>query len=64
MAAVQLGRFNVWGSLIAVYLLIVATTGLLLLGTQSWVTDVFNGAALMLAVAFTRFVEYRNSRTT
>lgn len=61
-AAVQLGRFNVWGTVIAVYLLVVATTGLLLLGTQSWVTDVFNGAALIAAVTFARLVEIRNAR--
>ncbi|CCG05378.1 ABC transporter permease [Blastococcus saxobsidens] len=48
------GRFNVWGTLFAVYLLAVGTTGFQLLGLSSWVTDVFNGAVLILAVAFSR----------
>lgn len=52
IAAVQLGRFNAGGTVIAVYLLIIATTGLLLLSGESWVTDVFNGAALILAITF------------
>jgi len=56
LAAVQLGRFNVMGTVIAVYLLTVATTGLLLLGAEAWVTEVFNGAALLLAVTFARLV--------
>lgn len=48
------GRFNIWGTLFAVYLLAVGTTGFQLLGLSSWVTDVFNGAVLILAVAFSR----------
>lgn len=48
------GRFNVWGTLFAVYLLAVGTIGFQLLGLSSWVTDVFNGAVLILAVAFSR----------
>lgn len=48
------GRFNIWGTLWAVYLLAVGTIGFQLLGFSSWVTDVFNGAVLVLAVAFSR----------
>lgn len=48
------GRFNIWGTLWAVYLLAVGTIGFQLLGLSSWVTDVFNGAVLILAVAFSR----------
>ena len=48
------GRFNVWGTFWAVYLLAVGTIGFQLLGFSSWVTDVFNGAVLILAVAFSR----------
>ena len=46
------GRYNAWGTLIAVYLLAVGTTGLQLLGAADWVTNVFNGGALVLAVTF------------
>jgi ribose transport system permease protein len=59
IASVQLGRFNIVGAVIAVYLLIVATTGLLLLGGESWVTEVFNGGALILAVTFASFASGR-----
>lgn len=44
------GRFNAWGTVIAVLLLATGTTGLQLLGAQSYVTDIFNGGALVIAV--------------
>jgi ribose transport system permease protein len=46
------GRYNAWGTLFSVLLLAVGTTGLQLAGAANWVTDVFNGAALVLAVTF------------
>lgn len=45
------GRYNVWGTLIGVYFVAVSVTGLTLMGAQSWVTPVFNGGALVVAVA-------------
>lgn len=45
------GMFNVWGTLIAVYLLGTGVQGLQLAGGQVWVTYLFNGAALLLAVS-------------
>jgi ribose transport system permease protein len=53
---IQLGRFNVLGSIVGAYLLTVGITGLLLSGADPWVSDVFNGAALMAAVTFARLV--------
>lgn len=53
-SAVKLGRVNVVGTLVAIYLLAVGITGLQLLGLQSWIVDVFNGACLIVAVGFTR----------
>jgi ribose transport system permease protein len=50
------GRYNAWGTVVAVYLLAVGTTGLQLLGAANWVEDVFNGAALVLAVTLSRIV--------
>jgi ribose transport system permease protein len=38
-----LGRYTVPGTLLAIFFLGVMTSGLALLGTQPWVTDVFNG---------------------
>jgi ribose transport system permease protein len=51
-AAIAIGRFNVIGMLVALYFLIVGVTGLELMGAEQWVSDVFNGAALVVAVTF------------
>jgi ribose transport system permease protein len=49
---VKPGRFNVWGTILAIYLLATGVQGLQLAGGQYWVNDAFNGAALLIAVAF------------
>ncbi|MFS4091088.1 ABC transporter permease [Streptomyces sp. AF1A] len=54
--AIQPGLFNVWGTVIAVITLQVGTTGLSLLGAPFWIEPIFNGAALVLAVAATRLL--------
>ncbi|MGK2939120.1 MAG: ABC transporter permease [Solirubrobacteraceae bacterium] len=46
------GRYNAWGTLAAALFLAVGTTGLQLAGVADWVTNVFYGAALVLAVTF------------
>jgi ribose transport system permease protein len=51
---ITVGRFNAVGTLVGVYLLVVGITGLQLLGVEPWVTDVFNGGMLVLAVTFAR----------
>lgn len=48
------GRFNIWGTVWAVYFLAVGTTGLQFLGLENWVVNVFEGAVLVLAVAFAK----------
>ncbi|WP_138735865.1 ABC transporter permease [Modestobacter excelsi] len=58
----HLRQFNVLGTLIGLYLLAVVITGLQLLGVAVWVADVFNGAALVLAIAFARVLELRSQR--
>jgi ribose transport system permease protein len=45
------GRVNVIGTLIAIYLLATGVKGLQLAGAPTYVTDLFNGAALIIAVA-------------
>ena len=45
------GRFNVWGTVIALLLLAIGVKGLQLMGNQLWVTDLFNGLALLVAVS-------------
>ena len=44
------GRFNVGGTLLAIFLLGTGVQGLQLLGGQVWVTALFNGVALIVAV--------------
>ncbi|MCC8029632.1 MAG: ABC transporter permease [Lachnospiraceae bacterium] len=46
------GRFNAPGTIIAVYFLSTGTNGLQLHGAQSYVTDLFYGIALIVAVVF------------
>lgn len=48
------GRFNAWGSFIAVYFLVTGITGLELLGLSGWIEQVFYGASLTIAVAISR----------
>ena len=44
------GRFNIWGTVVAAYTLAVGVKGLQLAGLPIWIPDLFNGAALLLAV--------------
>jgi ribose transport system permease protein len=52
--AVVPGRFNAWGSFVAVYFLVTGFTGLQLAGLSSWVQDVFYGGSLLIAVTLAR----------
>jgi len=51
---VKANRFNVIGALIAVYVLAIGVKGLQLGGAASWVSELFNGVALLLAVSLAR----------
>ena len=53
------GRFNPWGTLIAVYFLVTGITGLQLLGAQSYVQNLFSGGALIAAVTVSFLVRRR-----
>ncbi len=55
------GRFNPWGSLIAVYFLVTGITGLQLLGVESFVQQLFYGGALVLAVALSQIARRREA---
>jgi len=48
------GRYNSWGTVVALYLLVTGITGLQLFGLASWIQQVFNGAALVIAVMLAR----------
>jgi ribose transport system permease protein len=45
------GIYNVWGTVIGVFFVAISVNGLTLLGTDTWVTSTFNGAALIVAVS-------------
>jgi ribose transport system permease protein len=49
------GRFNVWGTVVAVVVLATGVKGLQLGGAPIWIPDLFNGAALLLAVGLANF---------
>jgi ribose transport system permease protein len=49
------GRFNMWGTFLAVYMVSVGITGLqITTGATGWIVDVFNGGVLVAAVAASR----------
>jgi ribose transport system permease protein len=53
------GRFNPWGTLLAVYFLVTGITGLQILGAQSYVQQLFYGGALLCAVALSQLTRGR-----
>ena len=59
---IYIGRFNSVGTMIGLYLLIVGVTGLELLGAATWVANVFNGIALVVAIAAARAVDPEKRR--
>lgn len=56
LGATQLrqGRFNAWGTLLAVLMLGTGTAGLGLAGAPAWASSVFTGVVLLLALGVTR----------
>lgn len=53
------GRFNPWGTFVAVYFLVTGITGLQLFGLSSWVENVFYGGSLVIAVAIAQIFRRR-----
>jgi len=56
------GRFNAWGTLVAVYFLVIGITGLTMLGIDTFVQNLFYGGALVLAVALSQLVRKREAQ--
>lgn len=56
-AVVLPGKFNPLGTLVAIYFLATGILGLELLGAASWVSDVFYGGVLVIAVAISTLVQ-------
>ena len=59
--AFRIGSFNVRGAVTALFLLAVGVTGIRMLGVPLWIDGVFNGAALILAVAIVRGIRKADS---
>lgn len=59
--SIRPGHFNVWGTVIAVYLVGASTTGLFMLGASTYVSNLFNGAILLIAVGLARLSARRLS---
>ena len=60
--SIRPGRFNPWGSMLAVYFLIVGITGLVFLGVSTFVQDMFYGGALVVAVTLSQLVRGREEQ--
>lgn len=61
-AAIQPGKFNPIGTLIGVYFLQTGIVGLQLQGLTGWISSVFYGGTLVLAVAITTLIQKRAGR--
>jgi ribose transport system permease protein len=57
------GRFNVWGTVLAVFFVAFSTTGLVLSKVGTWVEPVFQGGALIIAVAIATVIARRRAGT-
>jgi ribose transport system permease protein len=55
------GRFNVLGAMIAIYFIAFSVTGLQIAGVATWINDVFNGAALFIAVVLSTAIGRRRA---
>lgn len=60
--AIRPGRFNPWGTAVAVIFLAVGVAGLQQIGAPQWVEPVFNGTALAVAVGLSAFQLRRAGR--
>lgn len=59
--AIKPGRFNVVGTMIAIFFLAFTVNGLSLAGVADWINDAFNGGALFLAVLVSTIIGRRRA---
>lgn len=57
------GRYNIAGTLLGLIFISTTISGLVLTGLQPWVTDVFNGSAVVIAIAFSAQLRRRRTGT-
>jgi ribose transport system permease protein len=62
--SIKPGRFNVAGTLVAIFFLAFSVNGLNLAGVEPWINDVFNGAALVVAVGLSAVFARQRNRAT
>ena len=62
--AIKPGRFNVVGTMIAIYFLAFTVTGLSLAGVADWINNVFDGGALFVAVLVSTIIGRRRAGTS
>lgn len=55
--SIRPGRYNIWGTMLGIYFVAIAINGFSLLGADAWITPVFNGAALVFAVAASTLIQ-------
>lgn len=60
--SIQPGRYNVWGTVLAVYLVGLGTTGIFMLGATSYIEPVFDGGVLLIAIGLAKLSARRLSR--
>ena len=58
-AAIQPGRYNVWGTIVAIFFLAALNAGLNLAGSQDYITNFVNGAALIIGVGLAAYLGRR-----
>jgi ribose transport system permease protein len=58
------GRFNVWGAVLAAYVLATGVKGLQLAGAPIWIPELFNGVALLIAVGLAQYQKSPTARTS
>jgi ribose transport system permease protein len=61
-AVIQPGQFNPFGTLVAVYFLATGILGLQVLGYSGWISQVFYGSTLIVAVTVSTLVRRRSAR--
>lgn len=62
-AVIQPGRFNPAGSMIAIYFLATGIVGLQVMGFAGWISDVFYGSALIIAIVLSTLFRQDRART-
>jgi ribose transport system permease protein len=62
--AIRPGSFNVWGTVIAVYLVAAGTSGMFMIGAPTYVEPLFNGVILIGAIGLYRWTMYRRDKAS